>query len=243
MLTCFFLCLTGAVFLVNVSVSAVEYRRMETRLADMSSVFKKTHDSMIHIQQSENDFRKIFGLKSKIDILELEDIETYSGSFDMKAFQARLDESMKSIAEIREYIRDQKDIYRATPVGWPLEGHITSGYGTRSHPVYDEERLHSGVDISVPYGSEVKVTADGVVALADHAGGGGIVVIVEHGHGFRTAYAHNSKTLVTVGQHVKRGDVIALSGSTGVSTGPHLHYEVWKSGKHVNPSEYLEKKG
>ena len=250
MLTCFFLCLCGAAFLFNVSVRAIEYHRMKTQVASMSSAFQETEETRIYLKQAEREFHKIFDLKSKIDILESEEIATYSediaaysGSFDMKALQTRLDESMKSVAEIREYIRAQKDIYRNTPTGWPLSGHITSGYGTRSHPVYDEERLHSGVDISVPYGTEVKVTADGIVTLAEYTSSGGIVVIVEHGHGFRTAYAHNSKALVTPHQEVKRGDVIALSGSTGISTGPHLHYEVWKNGRHVNPSEYLEKKG
>ena len=159
----------------------------------------------------------------------------------MKALRGRLDESTRSVAEIRNYIKEQKDIYRATPSGWPLPGHISSGYGFRQHPVYDERRLHTGVDISVPAGTEVKATADGVVSFAGWTEGSGIVVVVEHGHGFRTAYAHNGKATVRVGQRVARGETFALSGSTGLSTGPHLHYEVWKKGRHVDPADFLEK--
>jgi len=265
-LACFCLSISGAFFLAKVSVSAIEYRRMEAQRDHMTAQFNDAKDSMRYLRQAELDFRKIFSLKSKVDILELDDAvysgdtakssdtahssdatysgdTAYSGSFDMKALREQLDESVQSVTEIRNYIKNQKNIYRATPTGWPMSGKISSSYGSRSHPVYDEPRLHTGIDISGPPGTEVKVTADGVVALAGRTDGGGIVVIVEHGHGFRTAYAHNSKALVTVGQRVKRGDTIALSGSTGISTGPHLHYEVWKNGQHTNPSNYLDRKG
>ena len=247
-LACCFLTISGAFFLVKVSVDAIEYRRMETQLSYYITQFNETKDRMHYLRQAERDFRKMFSLKSKIDVLELDDITNsgdapYSGSFDMKALLDQLDESTQSVAEIRDYIKNQKDIYRATPTGWPTSGNISSRYGARSHPVYDEPRFHSGLDISAPHGTDVKATADGVVAFAGRTDGGGIVVVIEHGYGFRTAYAHNSKTLVQIGQHIKRGDAIALSGSTGTSTGPHLHYEVWKNGQHVNPADYLEKKG
>jgi len=99
--------------------------------------------------------------------------------------------------------------------------------------------MHTGMDISVPPGTPVKATADGVVSFAGWTEGSGVVVVVEHGHGFRTAYAHNGKATVRVGQRVVRGERIALSGSTGLSTGPHVHYEVWKNGRHVDPAGFL----
>jgi murein DD-endopeptidase MepM/ murein hydrolase activator NlpD len=98
------------------------------------------------------------------------------------------------------------------------------------------------VDISVPPGSEVKATADGIVSFAGWAENSGIVVVVEHGRGFSTAYAHSQKALVRVGQRVARGETIALSGSTGVSTGPHVHYEIWKNGRHTEPASYLARR-
>jgi murein DD-endopeptidase MepM/ murein hydrolase activator NlpD len=91
------------------------------------------------------------------------------------------------------------------------------------------------VDISVPVDTGVRATADGIVSFAGWTEGSGIVVVVEHGHGFSTAYAHNRKSLVRVGDRLRRGDVVAMSGSTGVSTGPHVHYEIWKNGRHVDP--------
>jgi len=248
------LSISGAFFLASVSIKTIEYHQMKAQRDHAITALNDSKDTMHYLRQAEQDFRKIFSLKSKIDILELDDAThssdiayssdtAYSGSFDMKALREQLDESMQSVTEIRDYIKNQKNIYRATPTGWPTDGKISSRYGYRSHPVYDDKRFHTGLDISTPPGTDVKVTADGVVVLAGRTDGGGIVVIVEHGHGFRTAYAHNSKVLVTIGQRVKRGDTIALSGSTGTSTGPHLHYEVWKNGRHINPADFLERKG
>ncbi|MCL2102893.1 MAG: M23 family metallopeptidase [Syntrophorhabdaceae bacterium] len=247
---CLILCISGAIFLADVSVSAIRYRQMETQLFHMTTQFNELKDSMHYLRKAERDFRKMFGLKSKIDVLELDDsayaneiLYSDSGSFDMKAIREQLDESMQSVAEIRDYIKNQKDIYRATPTGWPVNGKISSRYGYRSHPVFGEPRFHSGLDISVPHGTDVAVTADGIVNFSGRTTGGGFVVIVEHGYGFRTAYAHNSRVLVQVEQRVKRGDIIAQSGSSGVTTGPHLHYEVWLNGQHINPSDYLERQG
>ncbi len=101
--------------------------------------------------------------------------------------------------------------------------------------------FHSGLDISVPHGTHVKATADGIVSFSGWTAGSGHTVVIEHGHGFSTAYAHNKQNLVKVGQRVKRREAIAVSGSTGVSTGPHVHYEIWKNGHHVNPAAYLER--
>ncbi len=85
----------------------------------------------------------------------------------------------------------------------------------------------------------MKATADGIVSYAGWSAGSGNTVVIEHGHGFSTAFAHNRQNLVRVGQKVRRGDAIALSGSTGLSTGPHVHYEIWKNGRHVNPNAYF----
>ncbi len=86
----------------------------------------------------------------------------------------------------------------------------------------------------------VTATADGIVSFSGWSGNSGNVIVLEHGHGFSTIYAHNKINIVKVGQVVKRGDIIAYVGSTGNSTGPHLHYEVWKEGKHINPKNFLK---
>lgn len=144
--------------------------------------------------------------------------------------------------------QDQKDQDRGDSKGnasmiWPVPGynHISSGYGNRWHPVYKEYRPHTGIDISGGgiNGKDAVAVADGTVILSQWKGGYGNCVIVDHGGGITTVYAHGSKLLVSVGQKVKAGQAIMKIGSTGVSTGPHLHFEVRKNGSHVNPLPYL----
>jgi len=233
------LLLTGTGFVASMAVRAAEYREMQTRLAYLSSQFHEIRGVAASLREAERDFRRLLGMKSKAAVLKAVDPED-TGSFDLKALREQLDESMRSVEGIRDYLRDQKDLYRATPAGWPVPGRLTSRYGSRLHPVDDETRFHSGLDISVPPGTPVKATAEGVVSFAGWSAYGGYVVVVEHGRGFRTAYAHNREMRARVGQRIARGDTIAVSGSTGVSTGPHLHYEVWKNGRHTDPVRYLE---
>ncbi|MBP2071395.1 M23 family metallopeptidase [Thermoanaerobacterium saccharolyticum] len=125
---------------------------------------------------------------------------------------------------------------------WPLSGGyaITSGFGTRIDPVYGGERYHSGIDIAVPLGTPVKAAADGEVVYAGWNDGYGLVVFIWHNNNLETRYAHLSKIAVNKGQIVKAGDVIGYVGSTGKSTGPHLHFEVRNGGKAVNPLDFFK---
>lgn len=121
----------------------------------------------------------------------------------------------------------------------PLIGFITSMFGRRMHPIYNEIRFHSGVDFSASEGTRVHSTGDGVVAFSGYDRGYGQKITIDHGYGFKTVYAHLSKSLVRQGERVTRGEIIALSGNTGDSTGPHLHYEVQKNNRTVNPTAYF----
>jgi murein DD-endopeptidase MepM/ murein hydrolase activator NlpD len=233
--------LLGASLVVAMSIRAVEHQRMKERLSYLSSQFHEMKDTMLSLRQAERDFRKLFGVKSKTTVLESADLAD-TGSLDMKMLREQIEASMRSVTDIRTYIAEQKDLYLTTPAGWPVSGPLSSPYGTRRHPVHEEPRFHTGVDISVPPGSEVKATADGIVSFAGWAENSGIVVVVEHGREFSTAYAHSRKALVRVGQRVVRGEPIALSGSTGISTGPHVHYEIWKNGRHTDPAGYLARR-
>jgi len=233
--------LTGTAFVVSVSVRAVEYHRMQERLSLVSAQFLEMKGTMLALKQAEKDFRKLFSLKSKSAVLESADPGD-AGSLDMEVLREQIEAAMQSVSEIRGYISEQKDIHLATPLGWPVAGTISSTYGYRNHPVREERKFHTGVDLSVPSGSEVKATADGIVSFAGWTENSGIVVVVEHGHGFSTAYAHNRKGLVRVGQRIARGDVIAMSGSTGLSTGPHVHYEIWRNGRHADPAGFLARR-
>jgi murein DD-endopeptidase MepM/ murein hydrolase activator NlpD len=233
--------LVGTAFVVSVSVRAVEYRRMQERLSLVSGQFLEMKGTMNSLKLAEKDFRKLFSLESKTAVLESADPGD-SGSLDMEVLREEIEAAMQSVSEIRAYIAEQRDLHLATPFGWPVQGRLSSSYGYRDHPVYEERKFHTGVDLSVPPGTAVKATADGIVSFAGWTENSGIVVVAEHGHGFSTAYAHNRKALVRVGQRIARGDVIAMSGSTGVSTGPHVHYEIWKNGRHTNPAKFLARR-
>jgi murein DD-endopeptidase MepM/ murein hydrolase activator NlpD len=124
---------------------------------------------------------------------------------------------------------------------WPVEGQLTSPFGERGHAMGGGgPQFHAGIDVSVPPGTPVQAAQEGTVAFAGYNGAYGKVVKLEHPHGFSTLYAHNSRLLVYVGQTIAAGQVICLSGSSGRSTGPHLHFEVHKDGWPVDPLPYLE---
>ena len=127
------------------------------------------------------------------------------------------------------------------PSLWPVNGVLRSSFGGRCDPLSGEGTFHTGVDLAAASGTPVHVTADGVVTNADWSGSYGKLVIVDHGNGIQTYYAHLSSFLVVPGQEVQRGEVIALSGGTGRVTGPHMHYEVRLRGTPVNPYKYLVK--
>lgn len=122
---------------------------------------------------------------------------------------------------------------------YPSDGFITSSFGWRSHPILGYERFHAGVDFGADYGSTIRAADSGVVIYAGWYGGYGLSVIVDHGGGISTMYAHSSELYVSEGSTVQRGQAIAAVGSTGLSTGPHLHFEVRINGEPVDPMAYL----
>jgi murein DD-endopeptidase MepM/ murein hydrolase activator NlpD len=125
---------------------------------------------------------------------------------------------------------------RSLPSITPLANAVmTSGFGNRQHPISGGWRRHNGVDLASPHGSEIRATDDGVVVKAQRNGGYGLYVALKHSGGVETSYAHMSRLNVSTGQSVRRGQVIGFVGSTGRSTGPHLHYEVKVNGKAVDP--------
>ena len=122
---------------------------------------------------------------------------------------------------------------------WPVKGSISSGYGWRTHPVYKNRQFHGGIDIAVPTGTIVRAAASGTVIQAENMGGFGLGVVIDHGGGVTTWYGHNSRLLVKKGDKVVRGQAIANSGNTGVSTGPHLDFRIKINGNTVNPLLWL----
>jgi murein DD-endopeptidase MepM/ murein hydrolase activator NlpD len=127
----------------------------------------------------------------------------------------------------------------ATPGIRPVEGFFSHGFGWRRHPISKKREFHQGVDIVANRGTPIRSTADGVITRATRYMGYGKMVHISHGYGMATRYGHMSEILVRAGQRVKRGDIIGKVGSTGRSTGPHLHYEVFQAGRRVDPRKFL----
>ncbi len=146
----------------------------------------------------------------------------------------------KSYTEIGEMIKDKEKLLASTPAIQPVNNkdmnRIASGFGYRIDPVYKTVKFHAGLDFAAPQGTPIYATADGRVTTSGNAGNGyGNHVILSHGFGYETLYGHMVRVKSQVGQTVKRGEVIGWVGSTGKSTGPHLHYEVHKNGKQIDP--------
>lgn len=149
---------------------------------------------------------------------------------------------LNQLKEIDQYMLLVDKISDNIPLGWPVKGkrgYKTSGFGTRLSPFKNKREFHTGVDIAAAAGSELVATADGKVLFAGEKGSFGNVVIIRHKYGYRTIYGHNEKNLVRNGQSVKRGQIIALVGSTGRSTGPHIHYEIRIGRTYVDPWPYV----
>lgn len=147
---------------------------------------------------------------------------------------------LRELQQLRESVLSRNHRLDHTPSIWPVEGgYVSSEFGARIHPISGNAQRHEGIDIAAWTGTPVHATAAGTVTFAGNRGGYGLTVVIDHGYGVQTLYAHNSRLHVRVGQKVKRGDLISSIGTTGVSTGPHLHYEVHVNGRPVNPRNYL----
>jgi murein DD-endopeptidase MepM/ murein hydrolase activator NlpD len=180
-----------------------------------------------------------------------QELEGYSNSellkkarTQMDALQGKLYAQVLSFKEIEKIALEQEDRLASIPSIQPVRNEdlkrMASGFGWRIDPVYRTPRMHWGLDFSAPTGTEVYATGDGVVESVDSPTWGyGNNIVIDHGFGYKTRYAHLSAFKVRAGQKVKRGQLIGLIGSTGKSTGPHLHYEVEKNGVKVNPMSYF----
>jgi len=161
----------------------------------------------------------------------------YRDDVDKMSFRSHRLERDLSVLE-QKFVA-QSQLLSCTPSIAPVRGILTDGFGGRSDPFTGEPGTHNAVDISSAVGQPVRAPADGLVVKSEWANGYGNVIYLSHGYGFSTRYGHLSSFKVKPGDHVKRGDVIGYVGSTGRSTGPHLHYEVRLNNNPVNPLEYI----
>jgi len=159
---------------------------------------------------------------------------------DMDQLTRRANILVHSLNEAYDSASSQRSRYAAMPSIMPTKGWLTSAFAReRVHPILHLARPHEGIDVSAPMGMEIDAPAAGIVTEVTWIEGYGNTLKIDHGYGLVTRYAHCSKILVVRGQRVKRGQPIAKVGSTGLSTGPHLHYEVWVNGHPADPMKYV----
>lgn len=166
-------------------------------------------------------------------------------ALDIKTFEKEYDKLVDFAKQIEsKIVKLQKNTgpYSGGKMAWPVPGYsrISSPYGYRIHPIFKVKKLHTGIDIPAPTGTAITAAAAGTVIYSDWLGGYGKVIMLDHGGGVVSLYAHNSALVLSEGQSVKRGDTISKAGSTGNSTGPHLHFEVRKNGAYVDPLPWLK---
>lgn len=220
------------------------YESLSAEDAKTYSMINEYRDTLAKFAKTTEEYsRSLRNLSSDINYTE---VEKKSFSFtqsknkytDINIILDDIDKNQKvvsSFIDITAIIRD------TIPIGWPVTGggRVTSVFGYRKSPFTGVKSFHSGIDIASTYGTQIVAVADGVVVFSGWRGGYGWFVLIEHKHGYQTGYGHNSKLLVDSGAKVKRGQVIALMGNTGRTTGIHSHFEVRISGEATNPRDYL----
>lgn len=208
---------------------------IEARRAEQHEARNLTSEKKAQLQAKMNEQSALI---SKLE----SDIDAYEKAYnDAVAQENSLKESLRSQLSTSGGTANQGGTYSGGVFAWPAPSYtyISSPYGYRTHPVLGRTKFHSGLDLAAPGGSNILAAADGTVRSAGWNGGYGYCVVIDHGGGVATLYGHSSKLLVSTGQRVTKGQVIALVGTTGLSTGNHLHFEVLKNGTTTDPMAYL----
>lgn len=220
-------------------------------ITDLETKMKKIDTSKQKLENEKNELATIIENQTRVS-RTLQNTKKMRESFieklseEEKQIQAKIDEMNFQYNEINQQILDLAgqgidSTYIGGELAWPVPGYtrITSKYEMRVHPITGQYKLHTGVDIGAPQGANFIAANDGIVVKAEKNAAYGNMVIIDHGGGISTLYAHGSEILVSVGQTVKRGETILKVGSTGYSTGPHAHFEVRINGLTTNPLPYI----
>lgn len=226
------------------------YERMRWELSDMSARYDELVDKEIAIRQMfdlpeidpEMRLLGVGGPESAPALIDSPvDELAYQSEIELDRLNRLARFEVDKFDEALLALKDKKRKLDHMPTIMPTEGWLSRGFGMKPNPFTGASQMHRGLDIANHRGTPVVATGDGKIKRAGKNGGMGKMVYINHGFGFATRYAHLDKINVKVGQKVKRGDVIGLMGSTGYSTGPHLHYEVIKNGKSQNPYKHIIK--
>ncbi|TCO79363.1 M23 family metallopeptidase [Marinisporobacter balticus] len=159
----------------------------------------------------------------------------------LKILAAEMDVETKNLNNLIQDVTNQLKFLDAKPNKKPISGKITSNFGYRINPITHRSQFHKGLDIANKQGTDIVAAGTGIVTFSGWQSGYGNSIVISHGYGYRSVYAHNKENIVNVGQKVKKGDIIAKLGSTGRSTGPHVHFEVQYKGEQIDPQKVLTK--
>lgn len=213
------------------------------KIDDFASRTKVIREELQEVLDQSNQLRRLLGLKivkQKVDLALVKsrglDRKLSDINQALKATKEETEANKTDLGELKERVDNIMARMQSTPSRWPLYGRIVSYFGYRTYPW---RGFHTGVDIKASYGHPVRTTAPGTVIYAGWERGYGKTVRIQHGNGFSTLYAHNSKLSVKTGMKVERGQIIGYVGRTGYTTGPHCHYEVRRWNKPINPVAFL----
>ncbi|MTI47334.1 peptidoglycan DD-metalloendopeptidase family protein [Sporosalibacterium faouarense] len=225
--------------IIDHDVSLIKYLKEQRELIESKKV------------ELENKFTEQESVKRRIAVKKQEiEVATRSKEKLMsqlrqnkKSYEKQEDDMLAQAKKVEQEIKRLQTIakYEGGEMMWPVPGHyrISSPFGYRIHPIFHVRKMHTGIDIPAPTGTSILAANSGKVIFAGYSGGYGNIIIIDHGGGISTLYAHNSRLVAKAGQWVKKGDVISKAGTTGNSTGPHLHFEVRKNGEYTNPLDWV----
>jgi murein DD-endopeptidase MepM/ murein hydrolase activator NlpD len=238
-------------------IMKIQLERAEYLNNVYASKYKDLDDRLRQLEKRDNEvYRTVFEANPLPDSLRVRQLErrkemqilagmdseelTEGIAKRLSSIYNRLISQEKSYNEIEKMVKNKEKLLASTPAIQPLSNkdldRVSSGFGYRIDPLYKTVKFHPGLDFTAPQGTPVYATADGVIEIAGNLGNGyGNHIVIDHGYSYNTLYGHLYKIKVKRGQKVKRGEVIGYVGNTGKSTGPHLHYEVIKRNKHLDP--------
>ena len=224
----------------RVAVLAARVGRVQARITRLDALGKRLTE-VASLRRGEFDFDSAPALggpeagratAERFTVASLEDV--------LGELELAVRDRQRQLGALEAVIRSRRLASLLLPSGLPVEsGYVSSGFGSRLDPFTGFEGPHEGIDLAAPPGTPILAAASGIVSYADEGGSYGMLVEITHGGGYVTRYAHNASILVQPGETVRRGDTIALLGSTGRSTAPHLHFEVLRDGYPVDPLQYL----
>lgn len=249
---------------IALNVQVLELKRLRQEVGDrnvLAARVSQLEGELSRLRDLDTQLRQVAGLDasgSYLPALAQGGAESLSRSALLDALRARTGRLMdwvnrdlevlgqeitsreRSFRELKRFLEDKRSRLASTPTISPVRGGlVTAGYGYRHSPFTGQREMHEGLDIAAPHGTPIVATADGIVSFVGPLAAYGQVVFINHGHGFASFYAHNSRNVVREGQQVQRGQVIAHVGTSGRTTGPHVHYEVQVEGSAVNPMKYI----